>query len=217
VELLVQGRQVIADSLGRFRLVGIVPGPDPLQVALLEFRSEPIPVTIAAGGRHRVELVVAYPSATLEELVVKVAGARGERLRGFERRRKRGLGSFITREEIERRRPPYLSSMFWGLSRVRVREGRVLLGTRGVNVTLRRSLSTTGAPTVVLRDTGQCAPTIFVDGVKRGPLARVDDLDPEEVEGIEVYTSPFMPARFSDFFNRCGSIVIWRRVGRGPT
>ncbi|MGH7541240.1 MAG: hypothetical protein ACRELC_09595 [Gemmatimonadota bacterium] len=68
-----------------------------------------------------------------------------------------------------------------------------------------------------MRDTGSRNPTIFVDGVKRGPLTEVDDFRPEEVEGIEIYAGPFIPARFSDAFNRCGSIVIWRRRGRSPS
>lgn len=217
VELVGQGRETISDDEGRFRLSSVVPGMDTLVIRLLEFESDRIPLTIAPGGRHRLELVVAYPSATLEELVVEVARTRSERMRGFEHRRRRGIGSFITREEIERRNPPYLSWLFWGLKRVRVRGGQVLLDARGVNLTLRPSLSIEGEPITIMRDTGECAPAIFVDGVKRGPLTHVDDIFPEEVAGIEVYASPFIPARFSDAFNRCGSIVIWRRSGRGPS
>lgn len=217
VELLGQGRQTIADSAGRFRLSSLAPGIDTLVVRLLEFESDRIPVTIAPGGTHRLELVVAYPSATLEELVVEVARTRSERMLGFERRQRRGIGQFITREEIERRNPALLSSMFWGMRRVRVRGGVVRLDSRGVNLTPAPSLSIEGEPITVLRDTGECEPAIFVDGVKRGPLTHVDDIFPEEVAGVEVYTSPFIPARFSDAFNRCGSIVIWRRSGRGPS
>lgn len=217
VELVGQGRETIADDEGRFRLTSVLPGTDTLVIRLLEFESDRIPLTIAPGGTHRLELVVAYPSATLEELVVEVARTRSERMRGFEHRRRRGIGSFITREEIERRNPPYLSWLFWGLKRVRVRGGQVLLDARGVNLTLRPSLSIEGEPITIMRDTGECTPAIFVDGVKRGPLTHVDDVFPEEVAGIEVYTSPFIPARFSDAFNRCGSIVIWRRSGRGPS
>ena len=217
VELLGQGRETIADDEGRFRLSSVVPGTDTLVIRLLEFESDRIPLTIAPGGTHRLELVVAYPSATLEELVVEVARTRSERMRGFEQRRRRGIGSFITREEIERRNPALLSYMLWGMRRVRVREGRVRLNSRGVGLTLGRGRSISGRSISVLRDTGECAPAIFVDGVKRGPLTQVDDIFPEEVAGIEVYTPPFIPARFSDALHRCGSIVIWRRGGRGPS
>lgn len=216
VALLGQDRRAFADSAGRFRLTGVAPGEDTLQVSLLEFRSERIPVTIAPGGRHSLELVVAYPSATLEELVVNIAGARSERMRGFERRRRRGIGSFITAAEIRRRNPIELSWMFWGLRRVRMHGERVMLDTRGVALSLTRGRALSGQSTTVLRDTGECAPAIFVDGAKRGPATRVNDFDPDEIEGIEVYASPFIPARFADAFNRCGSIVIWRRIGRGP-
>lgn len=216
VELVGQGRRTIADEAGRFRLTSVAPGQDTLRIALLAFESDRIPVTIPPGGTYQLELVVAYPSATLEELVVQVARTRSERTLGFERRRRRGIGSFITREEIERRNPALLSSMFWGLRRVRIRDGRVSLDTRGVGLRLSTGRALSGQSVTVLRDTGECAPAIFVDGVKRGPLTRVDDLFPDEIAGIEVYTSPSIPARFSDAFNRCGSIVIWRRGGRGP-
>lgn len=202
VELLSQERRTVADSHGRFRLAKLLPGPDTLRIALLGFESERLPVVIAPGGRHRIELTVAYPYTTLEEIVVEVSNRRVERMRGFEQRRRQGIGTFVTGEEIDRRGLPFLSSLLWTLPRVRVRNGRVLLETRGVS-SLRR-----GSPT--------CAPVIFVDGVKRGPLTRADDIRPEEVGGIEVYHAPFVPGRFSDFFNRCGSVVIWRRLGRSP-
>lgn len=219
VVLLGQRRRATADTLGRFRLAGLVPGPDTLLVTHLDFRSDPLHVVIAPGGRHRVELAVAYPLATLEELVVEVRGRRAERMRGFERRRRAGMGSHIGGEEIERLQPPGLSWMLRRLPRVRMRaDGRVLFDTRGVTgLALRDTRSITGEAIRVMRDTGTCRPTIILDGEPQDPLTEVDDIRPEEVAGIEVYHSPFVPARFSDFLNECGSIVIWRRLGFTPS
>lgn len=219
VELLGQGRRATVDTLGRFRLAGLVPGPDTLRVTHLDFRSDPLAVVIAPGGRHRVELAVVYPLATLEELVVQVRGRRAERMRGFERRRRAGMGSHIGREEIERLEPVELSRMLRRLPRVRMRAGgRVLFDTRGVTgLALRDARSITGEAIRVMRDTGTCRPRIILDGEPQDSLTEVDDIRPEEVAGIEVYHSPFVPARFSDFHNECGSIVIWRRLGFAPS
>lgn len=219
VELLGQRRRATADTLGRFRLAELVPGPDTLRVTHLDFRSDPLAVVIAPDGRYRVELAVAYPLATLEELVVEVRSRRAERMRGFERRRRAGMGSYIGREEIERARPIELSWMLRRLSRVRKRAGgRVLFDTRGVTgLALQDARSITGEAIRVMRDTGTCRPTIFLDGEPQDSLTEVDDIRPEEVAGIEVYHSPFVPARFSDFLNECGSIVIWRRLGFAPS
>lgn len=219
VELLGQGRRATADTLGRFRLAGLAPGPDTLRVTHLDFRSDPLAVVIAPGGRYRVEFAVAYPLATLEELVVEVRGRRAERMRGFERRRRAGTGSYIDSEEIERLKPPGLSWMLRRLPRVRTRaDGRVMFDTRGVTgLALRDARSITGEAVRVMRDTGSCRPTIVLDGEPQDSLTEVDDVRPEEVAGIEVYHAPFVPARFSDFHGECGSIVIWRRLGFAPS
>jgi hypothetical protein len=57
------------------------------------------------------------------------------------------------------------------------------------------------------------APLIWLDGV-RVPNAEFDEMSkPEDIAGLEVYTSAAgVPAQFMDRTNAgCGTIVIWTR------
>ena len=201
VELLGQPRAVtFTDSLGRFTLPALDPGPDTLRVSLPGFTSEKIPVQIEPGASYDVTLVIPYATTTLEELTVEVPGSATERMAGFESRRKLRIGEFVTREEIERRRLDRLSRVLQGLPRVRASQDGVTLLVRGP------------------RGLRSCMPALFVDGLRRDPkLNRIDDLTPASVEGIEVYYAPIIPGRFYDPFYRCGSIVIWTTYGRGSS
>lgn len=225
VELLVQGAYALTDSAGRFELASVTPGWDTLQVSLLEFESEKIPVFVQPGGLHPVELVVPYPFAQLEDLTVRLYGRPAERMLGYERRRAGRRGRFITREEIQRRRPVLLSQMFRSVPWTRVApDGRVLLaGRNAVSSLRRRRVSTLGRTFSVGRVGGagrlQCSPTIFVDGVRRDTrLTQIDDIDPRRIAGIEIYRAPFIPFRFRDHRRPgmgCGSIVVWTTWGMG--
>ncbi|MDX1624056.1 MAG: carboxypeptidase regulatory-like domain-containing protein, partial [Gemmatimonadota bacterium] len=58
---------------------------------------------------------------------------------------------------------------------------------------------------------GECRPLHFVDGV---PLAEfdLDDIHPNDIEGLEVYSPASVPAQFKRKGTDCGVIVIWTRV-----
>lgn len=58
VEVTGQGRTALADSLGRFRLAGLEPGPDTLRVSTLEGRSATRAVELEAGAETEVEIAL---------------------------------------------------------------------------------------------------------------------------------------------------------------
>ncbi|MEP7347513.1 MAG: Plug domain-containing protein [Gemmatimonadaceae bacterium] len=66
---------------------------------------------------------------------------------------------------------------------------------------------------------GWCRPDLYVDGVYfRSGTAELDDLlQPDEIDGIEVYTRQSQaPLQFSNRISGCGSLVVWtRRTPRG--
>jgi hypothetical protein len=69
---------------------------------------------------------------------------------------------------------------------------------------------------VVIRRAGTyCAPSIFIDGIRRPGLDARDInhwVRPEELEGLEVYTSGiFAPAEFTVPGQSCGVVVLWAR------
>lgn len=132
-------------------------------------------------------------------------------LEGFQRRLRSGLGTFITREDIERRKPSLVTDMLREVPGINVASSGY--GTRPV-VRIER---------VRNRD---CTTQIFVDGflVNRRAMGldgyrpidfRIDDaVSPNSVEGIEIYKGlGTVPAEFLNPDAVCGVIAIWTRRG----
>ncbi len=114
------------------------------------------------------------------------------RIRDFYRRRKRGLGDFFTRWEIEERNPLMISDLFRMVPGVRLRPGAF-----GIN-------------RISIRNCG--APAIYLDGMPFRPgTVQLDELvSPDNVEAIEIHKGAFIPGEFMSF-GTCGVIVIWTR------
>lgn len=128
-------------------------------------------------------------------------------LDNFRARRQRGLGTFISRGEIERRRPAFVTDM------LRSVPGVTLVGS-----------GTGGRPRVELgRAAGKaCSTQIFVDGMLMNRRAlggtddvRLDDLvSPGSIEGIEIYRGlGSVPPEFLNPDADCGVIAVWTRRG----
>ncbi|HEV7587058.1 MAG TPA: TonB-dependent receptor plug domain-containing protein, partial [Longimicrobium sp.] len=104
-------------------------------------------------------------------------------LQRFYQRLDRGHGSFVTREQIDRRKPRRLTDLF-----------REIPGVRVANTSRGDRLVMTGATPAMYRvgpgwEAGDCPVQYYLDGVSYQPdIAGVpNDVRPDEVEGIEVY------------------------------
>ncbi|NJD18892.1 MAG: TonB-dependent receptor [Gemmatimonadetes bacterium] len=132
-------------------------------------------------------------------------------LEGFRQRLRNGLGLYITREQIEARRPTYVADLFRDIP------GITVMGSGAGNrarIQVGRSLSST-----------ECETQIYVDGFlmnRRTGLRRqlINDfridaaVSPPAVEGIEVYRGlSSVPAEFLSPDAVCGVIAIWTRRG----
>ena len=140
-------------------------------------------------------------AARLPDIVVEgermVIGG-GGRLAGFERRRKVGLGHFVTEDEIKKQNPLNTSDVLRRVPGVWVRSSGL-------------------SATVELTGSGRLcgAPTIFWNGV----LFMTDDINivmPESIVAIEVYRSgATLPPEFmlpgSGGSSTCGAIVFWTK------
>jgi hypothetical protein len=129
----------------------------------------------------------------------------------FFRRQQVGLGHYISRADIDRKKPLRTPSLLHGIPGVRIRMRHMGMG--GTDVWFR----------------GCTRISVWVDGFKQhygvydveppfdpGQLqaaitgALVERLFPSQIEMIEVYTNPAeMPAEFLD--DSCGAIAIWTR------
>jgi len=143
--------------------------------------------------RVRTDAVILAP---LE--VTAVSATAGNRFfSGFEQRRQRGMRVFFTREDIERRKPAYVTDL--------------IASVPGVHV----SGSGTGSRRVVTIGRNNCPAQVYVDGffVNVASSMSLDEVvGVKEIEGIEVYSGlGTVPAEFLSSRARCGVIVVWTR------
>ena len=180
---------------GRFELTDLPAGRTSIVVRRLGYQPRVYTIQIRDGGvRAFVPIVLEAMPAELDKVIVmaRVAASGGRLKEFYERKAKNGWGSYIDREQIERRSPMWLSDMLRMMPGVRIlvtQNGRHLVRFRG------------------------CMPTLWLDGMAlRG--TEVDEVViPSEVAGVEVYRSQAgIPAQFMDMTNGCGAIVVWTRV-----
>lgn len=151
---------------------------------------------VEAGSDLELALSVSTSPVVLEPIVVSVRRRPQGPMSGFESRRRGLTGTFITREEIEARRPHVFTDLLHWVPGARI----VPLGPFRNRVTLR----------------GGCVPELVVDGMRVGAEPEWDlFVRPGEVEALEVYHSPSVPVEFGS--NPCGAVVVWTRRGEPST
>jgi hypothetical protein len=201
VEVDAGGQRARSDADGYFRLTAT--RRDTLTVFLRRLGHTPIAVTLRAEQlRGDTLLFLMEPAAqTLDALRVDAASGRSPLgLGGFDERRARGIGTFVTRDEIERRHTSRLSDV------IRGRRGILLVRTAGGGFGVRFSVASGR-----LR---RCIPDLWLDG-QRARGMELDDIPANTVEGIELYatlaTVPFQFSTGGAGMERCGTIVVWSR------
>lgn len=178
---------------GGFLFESVFPGSYLLTVALIGFRDFVDTIVVEADSDVRLVVEVSPSPIELEAVVVVVS--RSPTMAGFEERRRRGTGTFITRDDIEASNP------------LRVTDALFMVpGTSWVH---RRS----GEREIRMRD--GCRPTVWVNGGRAidhsvSEIGLDQVISPEEVEAIEVYRGPGeVPVQFGP--ETCGAVVIWTR------
>ncbi len=201
VQVLIKGtrRWGITNQDGIFRLVGLKPGP-----VVIEFRHPnraPVTYNLTLDTDKVTELAVKIDTRTvaLPEVVVEGQETRpAAKMQDFFSRKAAGHGGyFITRKDIEERQPRVLSDMMR-----RVPGLRVDCDFGSCQVTSFNEAR---------RIAGDCPIQYFLDGV---PFSGdVDQLTPDQVEGIEIYRgSASIPPQFNTGTSMCGVIAVWSRV-----
>jgi hypothetical protein len=164
-------------------------GMQPMTLPGDEFAAPPaaIAITLDDAGRR------------LADVNVRATGRRARWLDEFDARKQAGLGSYVTRADIDKRNPSQAFQMLFGVPGVQVdsRTGRV------------RSLYPGSL--------GACEMTYWVDGVRFADGAGATPLSiipPTEIEAMEVYPrTSGVPAEFGGSQSACGVVLIWTRRG----
>jgi hypothetical protein len=200
VSVLVQGTTVRTDSRGSFRhfttnidtvtIVLRLVGFDPID-ALLKARASQWDTVLVQmeHGAQRLAKVNVNESPTRKALG----------LRSFDERRARGIGIFLSRDDLTERQSSKLTDL------LRTRRGVVMV--RGKL----RFASSSG-------NRAACIPDVWLDG-QRSQGVEIDDIPTGEVEAVELYanfsTVPFEFTATGPNSTPCGTIVVWTRIPNG--
>ena len=186
------------DDDGRFLLRRIPAGELEISVRRLGYEPQVLNVTITGQGTDSLLVVLAKRAQLLGRVEVS---EREQRvwldLEGFYRRRIRGIGQYVTRDEF--RNSGTVTDMVRNVPGLQIVQRRG--SRRGVRF---QSTSLSG---------GDCMPMIWLDGQK-APRMELDDIPISDVEGIELYSGPSTtPQQFypDNTRNTCGTIVVWSR------
>lgn len=185
-----------------------------LAAAVLAAALTAAPVLVASAGAQeptprpeseRPRLPADSAVIELAPLDVRVSPSpRRGKMSGFLRRQSRGTGEFITREDIERQDPMRLSDMVHlrpGVGTVPYADGS---GRRHVQI----------SRAAVMEDRGACRIQYWIDGIPFRGVNRfeLDELSPQDVEGIEIYRGPAeIPPQFNRRGSQCGVVLVWTR------
>jgi len=180
------------------------------------------PVTVPSpAGADSSGVAVALSRAVQSLDTSKVLGVnRSEFLEGFESRRARGNGAatFITREEIEKRMSIRTIDLVRRAAGTRVIDsaGVLLVASSRGSKPVFGALGS-GKASSKADDLAPCVMRVAVDGNMMEWGYSLDNIDPKEIHGIEVYPGPAtVPVQFGGLRKdaACGLVMIWTH--RGP-
>lgn len=192
VSIIGTGLLASSDAEGRFQLTGVPAGVRVMQVHAIGFAAGSWVVQLEEGQNFHQTFELA-PRA-LEVEGVTVTGREDDAWRserGFEARRQRGVGYFVTREQILQRNAPTVAELLRTVPSV-----MNLCNLRGCQIRLPSSA-------------GPCSPEFFLDGYP-ATFSTGPNFPLTQIRGVEVYRDQFsVPGEFQRPNLRCGIIAIW--------
>ncbi len=199
VFLLGNGKGGMTDAEGRFSINDVAPGVDTVQVRYFGFEPSTTLVDLQPGHITDATLLISNTVLEVADLKVEVRRIYTGKLRGFEERRMKGFGDFITPQQIERRQPRLPSDMLRGIAGVVV--GSEQFGETDVYFTKGGS-------------SGRCHPTVWLDGQPMHDM-NVDEITGSDLLAMELYKGATqMPPQWAS--SSCGLIIVWTKEGPIP-
>ena len=194
-------RAITSDS-GTFMLQSTPTGRLHITVRRLGFRPAEKTVDLGATDAKELNFELEAVAEKLDSIIIAGRGA-NPRMTEFWNRRSAGVGAFVTREDIDRRRPYRPSDLLRTISGVRV-------GKDDLNGQPRIAMGRSPGAQVL---GATCDVNYYMDGNWMAPgTFHLDDLSSAEIEAIEIYRGPSeTPTRFKQRETACGLIAIWTR------
>lgn len=188
------GLEARTDSAGTFRLAELPSGSYTLEARAVGFVASRTVVDILQDGQTD-QLLVLDRLISIDTVMIRANRAAGydPRLEAFERRRRSGVGTYRTPQQIAELRPFRVADIL-----------RTMAGIRVVNDAGREFIRMRMPQSV-------CTPEVFIDGMRTftddGDIDRI--LYAEDIRAVEVYT-PMLPTppELLVVGNRCGVVAI---------
>jgi hypothetical protein len=193
--LLVGTRVAVStDSAGRFGMQSLPNGEVTFEVRALGYRMGRWQVVLPIGMTVDRVFEMEPQTVGLDTVTIETAPNTNWRSEvGFDYRRHRGIGYFITREDIDNRQAAILNDL--------------LVIVPGVFA----SCAGGQCRALMMASGRNCVPEWFLDGFP-ATNAVGPDFPARNVRGVEVYRSVFeVPPEFQRSNLRCGVIAIWSR------
>jgi TonB family protein len=193
----------VTNDDGAFLLPDVAAGKIQLLVRRLGFRPASANAEVSPDHAAPVKITMSAVPSVLQAVAIRARREPFEsRLSGFNARRTKGIGYFITRQQIERTPNSSVIDALRGVAGVRVVTLRGAMG---------RSVSLGGA---------SCPPLVFLDGfpATAGPFD-LDGLELGSLEGVEIYSGFGVPPELIGPHgpDRCGVIAVWSAPARPRT
>jgi len=190
-----------------------------LQVRRIGYAPQSVP---SPAGSDSSGVVVALTPTVHSLDTARVTGEnRSTFLEGFESRRARGNGSatFITREDIEKRMSIRTIDIVRRAVGTRVVDssGVLLVASSRGSKPVFGAVGSSKASAKASDDLAPCVMRVVVDGNMMEWGYSLDNIEPREIHGVEVYPGPAtIPVQFGGLRKdaACGLVMIWTR--RGP-
>ena len=158
--------------------------------------------------RDTFELIVRMErlAQVLEALKIEGKKAGLDFARGFDERREKGIGYFVTHEDIERKGFQRATELVYGVPGF-----QIMVDPRAEGLQISRIVSTRAS------GLGACEPALFVDGIQVDAETLYRDFSSTQIDAIEVYHASQVPGRFMTGRSLCGVVLFWTksRAGKG--
>ena len=201
-------RSATTDDMGQFEVLVYRTDAVRIFASRIGYRNSRTPVLWFDGHDfYQVELRLDPDVLLLAplEVVARSEAVSSPVLAGYRERLQRGSGTYITRADVERRGPMYVTDLLADVPGVILESAGP--GSRRV-VRMSRS------------EARDCQVQVFLDGFLMnrggtgGAFAIDDVVSPGSIEGIEVYRGlSTVPPEFLNPQARCGVVAIWTRRG----
>ena len=200
ISLLSYDGASVTQGEGTFRLPVAGAGRFVVETRHIAYATRTDTILLAEGRNAVVAIRLVETALELPPIVIETRSRRLDDA-GFFARRERGIGTFLTRDDMNAQNARHVSDVFArvpGLRRAMLPDGGSRIDSRGGKMITRR-----------------CEMQYFIDGVRSElGAAGVDGIPIEVVEGVEIYRGGSeVPMQFDSGTAACGAVVVWTRVG----